>query len=207
MTTGLTIHYTGVNGDSAELSRAVCLKMSGFWSEPAEYQTSHRRRRGALLLLRAGRNDRALPCIECDNFVIPGITSSCSMSPIIAGSPSGSYLNGISYLGRGWSSDPETVMTQQWGLPVHYFCGFHTTPYGFHRRRMWISPAPRPRTCITPSAAGSRTCRRGDLMIDNFGGRASMYVNYRSDLWKQMRGPGRSATWAPASTGPSAELL
>jgi hypothetical protein len=82
-------------------------------------------------------------------------------------------------------------MTQQWGLPVHYFCGFHTTPYSFQQT---------PHVDLTGATAddmyyafccGLAELPAGDLMIDNHGGRASMFLDYRSDLWKQLRGPGR----------------
>lgn len=186
----ITIHYTGVNGDSA-LNQSYVFEDGGFWSEPAEYHTGTAEDVVRYYFCAQGGDDRALPSIESENFVIPGITSSCSMSPIIAGSPSGSYLNGISYLGRGWSSDPETVMTQQWGLPVHYFCGFHTTPYGFQQTPHVDLTGATPEDLHYAFCCGLADLPAGDLMIDNFGGRASMYVNYRSDLWKQMRGPGR----------------
>ena len=82
-------------------------------------------------------------------------------------------------------------MTQQWGLPVHYFCGFHTTPYGFQQTpHMDLSEAT-PEDMHYAFCCGLAELPGGDLMIDNFGGRASMFINYRSDLWKQMRGPGR----------------
>jgi hypothetical protein len=150
----LSVHYTGVNS-SAELFASWKFEDDGLWSEPVDYKTSTGEDVVRYYSCAHGGSGRVLPGIECDNFVIPGITSSCSMSPIIASSPSGSYLNGISYLGRGWSSDPEVVMTQQWGLPVHYFCGFHTLP----RRRTWTLPARRTRTCTMPSVAGWRNCR------------------------------------------------
>lgn len=186
----LTIHYTGVNG-AGELFTGWKFEDEGFWSEPVDYKTSMGEDVVRFYSCGEGRTDVVLPGIESDDFVIPGITSSCSMSPIIAGSPSGSYLNGISYLGRGWASDPEVLMTQQWGLPVHYFCGFHTTPYGFEQTpHMDLSRATAEEMHYA-FCCGLAELPAGDLMIHNFGGRASMYVNYRSDLWKQMRGPGR----------------
>ncbi len=185
----ITIHYTGVNGDSA-LDQSYVFEGDGFWSEPGEYHTATAEDVVRYYFCAQGGNDRALPSIECDDFVIPGITSSCSMSPTIAASPSGSYLNGISYLGRGWSSDPEIVMTQQWGLPVHYFCGFHTTPYSFAQTPHANLAGATDEDMYYAFCCGLAELPGGDLMIDNHGGRASMYVNYRSDLWKQMRGPG-----------------
>ena len=186
----LNIHYTGVNG-SGELLTSWKFEDEGFWSEAVDYKTSTAVDVVRFYFCAQGGSTRVLPSIECDDFVYPGITSSCSMSPIIAGSPSGSYLNGISYLGRGWSSDPETVMTQQWGLPVHYFCGFHTTPYSFAQTAQMDLAGATPDDMYYAFCCGLAELPGGDLMIDNFGGRASMYINYRSDLWKQMRGPGR----------------
>jgi hypothetical protein len=186
----LTVHYTGVNGPG-ELFTSWKFEDEGFWSEAVDYKTSTAEDVVRFYFCAQGGTNRALPGIECDDFVYPGVTSSCSMSPIIAASPSGSYLNGISYLGRGWSSDPEVVMTQQWGLPVHYFCGFHTTPYSYAQTPHVDLTGATDEDMYYAFCCGLAELPGGDLMIDNFGGRASMYINYRSDLWKQMRGPGR----------------
>jgi hypothetical protein len=186
----LAIHYTGVNG-SAELFASWKFDDEGFWSEPVDYQTSTAEDVVRFYSCAQGGTDRALPGIECDDFVIPGITSSCSISPIIGGGPSGAYLNQISYLGRGWASDPEVLATQQWGLPVHYFCGFHTTPYSFQQTPHVDLAGATVDDMYYAFCCGLAELPGGDLMIDNNGGRASMFVNYRSDLWKQLHGPGR----------------
>ena len=186
----LTIHYEGVNG-SSKLTTNWKFDDEGFWSEPVDYETSSAEDVVRFYFCAQGGKDRALPAIECDDFVIPGITSSCSISPIIAGGPSGTYLNQISYLGRGWASDPEVLATQQWGLPVHYFCGFHTTPYSFQRTPHEDLAGSTADDLYYAFCCGLAELPAGDLMIDNYGGRASIFVNYRSDLWKQLRGPGR----------------
>jgi hypothetical protein len=187
---GLSIHYTGVNG-FGELFTSWRFEDGGFWSEPVDYQTPAAEDVVRYYCCAQGGTHRALPAIECDDFVIPGITSSTSISPIVAGSPSGTYLNQVSYLGRGWSSDPNVLATQQWGLPVHYFCGFHTTPYAFAQTPHVDLAGAAPGDLYYAFCGGLAELPAGDLMIDNFGGRASLYVNYRSDFWKQLRGPGR----------------
>lgn len=186
----LRVRYSAVNG-SSELLTEWKFEDEGFWSEAVEYRSNANEDVVRFYVCGEGQSDRVLPGIECDDFVFPGITSSCSMSPIIAGGASGTYLNQISYLGRGWASDPDVLATQQWGLPVHYFCGFHTTPYGFQRTPHVNLEDATPEDLHYAFCCGLAELPTGDLMVHNFGGRASMYVNYRSDLWKQMRGPGR----------------
>lgn len=186
----LTIHYNGVNG-SGELTTGWRFDDGGFWSEPVEYHTASAEDVVRFYFCAQGGGDRAVPAIECDYFVFPGIGSSCAVSPIMPGGPSGDYLNQISYLGRGWSSDPDVLQTQQWGMPAHYFCGYHLSPYGFQQT---------PRVDLTGAGTddmyhafccGLAEMPAGDLMVHNFGGRASLFVLHRSDLWKQLRGPGR----------------
>jgi hypothetical protein len=186
----LGVRYSGVNGGS-ELLTELKFEDEGFWSEPVEYTSGADEDVVRFYTCGEGASDHVLPGIECDDFVFPGITSSCSISPIIAGGPSGTYLNQVSYLGRGWASDPEVLATQQWGLPVHYFCGFHASPYGFQRTPHMDLENAAPEDLHYAFCCGLAELPAGDLMVHNLGGRASMYVNYRSDLWKQMRGPGR----------------
>jgi hypothetical protein len=188
----LTIHYAGVNG-SAKLAAAWKFDDDGFWSEPVEYETSAAEDVVHFYACAQGGTSRALPSIECDDFVVPGITSSCSISPIVSGGSAGAFFNEVSYLGRGWADDPEILATQQWGMPVHYFCGFHTTPYAFQRAPQRDLTGSTPDDMYYAFCCGLAELPAGDLMIEHHGGRASMYVNYRSDLWQQMRGPGRLA--------------
>jgi hypothetical protein len=84
------------------------------------------------------------------------------------------------WLGRG-SSAPGP--SQQWGLPVHYFCGFS------------VDAASGGRDSFTAGRSAAFTCGladlpAGDLFLQLDSGKSSLWVNYRSDLWKHMRGPG-----------------
>ena len=60
-----------------------------------------------------------VPSMESQYFVHPAISECSSTSPVF---PSRIRLDFQNWLGRGSSHDPE-VISQQWGLPVHYFCG------------------------------------------------------------------------------------
>ncbi len=60
------------------------------------------------------------PALAQTHSVIPGISTSSGLSPIIRAE---TYLKLTSWLGR--RSDPAPGLFQQWGLPAHYFCGFH----------------------------------------------------------------------------------
>ena len=73
--------------------------------------------------------------------------------------------------------------SQQWGLPVHYFSGFSVDAPGGGR------------DSFTAGRSAAFTCGLadlpgGDLFLQLDSGKSSMWVDYRSDLWKHMRGPG-----------------
>lgn len=60
-----------------------------------------------------------VPSMESQYFVHPAMSECSSTSPVF---PSRIRFDFKNWLGRGSSHDPE-VVSQQWGLPVHYFCG------------------------------------------------------------------------------------
>ena len=91
------------------------------------------------------------------------------------------HLDQSVWLGRG-SFTPG--LTQQWGLPVHYFCGYS------------IAGSSGARNMYTEGRSDAFVCGladlpSGDLFLHLFEGSYSLWVDYRSDLWKHMRGPGQ----------------
>ncbi len=76
-------------------------------------------------------------------------------------------------------------------MPVHYFCGFS------------IDTSKGLQNTFTEGRSESFTCGladlpSGDLFLNMFQGNCSPWVDYRSDLWKHVQGPGKlslGATW------------
>jgi hypothetical protein len=78
----------------------------------------------------------------------------------------------------------EPGLSQQWGLPAHFFCGF--------------SPAAGDKTsgALSTKLSGSFCCGlaslpAADYFLDWRGATLSPVFSYRTDLWGQCRGPAR----------------
>jgi hypothetical protein len=101
------------------------------------------------------------------------------MSPIVT---SDLGLNMTSWLGRG--SSPTPGLLQQWGLPAHFFCGFHRSKSGAIKSSLtkYLSEA---------FCCGLAELPNGDLFLETRDGRHSLIVDYRSDLWESLHGPGQ----------------
>ena len=84
------------------------------------------------------------------------------------------------WLGRG-SFIPG--LNQQWGLPVHYFCGF-SMDQSAGARNMFTSKR------SDAFACGLADLPAGDLFLQLYQGNCSPWIDYRSDLWKHIHGPG-----------------
>jgi hypothetical protein len=87
-----------------------------------------------------------------------------------------------SWLGRG--SSPTPGLLQQWGLPAHFFCGFHRSKSGAIKSSLtkYLSEA---------FCCGLAELPNGDLFLETRDGRHSLIVDYRSDLWESLHGPGQ----------------
>lgn len=93
------------------------------------------------------------------------------------------------WAGRGWSGGPGIL--QAWGLPVHYFCGYHRSPYDFGKTPSAKLPQVPEEELLNAFCCGLAELPNGDLFVELREGRCSLMVSYRSDLWGQLRGPGR----------------
>jgi len=120
-------------------------------------------------------------------FIHPGITEGSSVSPIV---PEGVGLKDLSWLGRGGPGLPGSSILQQWGLPVDFFCGFNINRVGPGQRDAYTRGRSEAFCC------GLSELPSGDLLLDLRSGAASMIVNYRSDLWGNLRGPGKMSAGA-----------
>ena len=174
----VTIEYEGVNG-SASLSITCRFDNDGLWMEDVDYETSGSENIVALHYFADGTGDSARPTLENFYLILPGISESSGISPIVT---SDMGVNLTSWLGRG--SSPAPGLLQQWGLPAHYFCGLHRNKGGALKSSMtkFLSEA---------FCCGLADLPSGDLFLETSGGRHSLIVSYRSDIWKHLHGPGR----------------
>jgi hypothetical protein len=174
----VTIAYEGVNG-SARLSITCRFDDDGLWMEDVDYETPGSENIVALHYFAEGSGDSARPTLENFYLLLPGISESSGISPIVT---SDMDVHLTSWLGRG--SSPAPGLLQQWGLPAHYFCGLHRNKGGAMKSSMtkFLSEA---------FCCGLAELPSGDLFLETSGGRHSLIVSYRSDIWKHLHGPGR----------------
>lgn len=170
--------YEGVNGQS-RVSITWRFEEHGIWTDPAVYESATAEDIVSLHYFGKGDGTAATPSLRATLLVIPGICESAAVSPIVN---EGVFMNQTVWLGRGGSRGG---LQQQWGLPAHFFGGFSITPPGQGMRDQFTEGTSDAFTC------GLSDLPNGDLLMDLRGGGSSLWVNYRSDLWKHLRGPGR----------------
>jgi hypothetical protein len=170
--------YEAVN-HTATLSTAWRFDQHGAWMEPVIYQTTAAEDVVSLHYFAEADGERVKPSLGVHNLVLPGISESPSISPLAI---PGLGWDLTSWLGRG--SPKGLSMDQQWGLPAHYFCGYH---------QHWPGDSEVPQA-DNPSAAfccGLADLPNGDFFLTQLHGRASLRFELRGDLWKHLRGPGQ----------------
>ena len=185
----LTIDYTGVNGD-ARLSMTWRFQQDGFWLDPVRYESSTAEDVVRLHYFSIGNGANTAPCLTSDYFVLPGIMQCSTMNPVF---PVDKMMNmrlaETYWLGRGYLESPRFL--QQWGLPVHYFCGFHRSPFDFQRTpSIPLEPTNAEGEFLDSFCCGLADLPNGDLFFETVRNHYSLYVNYRGDLWGHLRGPG-----------------
>jgi hypothetical protein len=172
----VTVDYEGVNG-GGRLSLTWRFDEHGIWTEPIVYEAPSAQDVISLHYFSDLKANKPIPSLHANYLVVPGISEASTISPIVRDYVS---LNESVWLGRG-SSAPGP--SQQWGLPVHYFCGFS------------IDDSSGARDGFTEGRSAAFACGLadlpgGDLFLQLDSGKSSLWVDYRSDLWKHMRGPG-----------------
>ncbi len=180
----VTIHYEGVNG-AAEVLIAWRFDSHGIWTEPVIYKTSTAEDIVSLHYFPENSSVERKPSLHSTYLVVPGISEGSAVSPVLRDDV---HLNESVWLGRG-SFTPG--FNQQWGLPVHFFCGF-TADQSAGARNMFTSNR------SDAFACGLADLPAGDLFLQLYQGSCSPWIDYRSDLWKHLRGPGSlqlGATW------------
>ncbi len=174
----VSIHYEAVNGH-AKLSTTWRFGDQSIRVEPAVYETPSNE---DVISFHAFAEELAgdpFPALKASYLIVPGISEGSSVSPIVR---SDVGLNVLSWLGHGSFG---TGMLQQWGLPVHFFCGFNINIAHGVARDAYTRGRSEAFCC------GLADLPNGDLFLNLKSGAASVIVNYRSDLWGHVRGPRR----------------
>ena len=172
----VTVSYAGVNGNG-RLSVTWRFEDKALWLEPIVYDSPNTENIVALHYFARGTGQAARPTLENFYLILPGISESPGVSPIVT---SDLGLNMTSWLGRG--SSPTPGLGQQWGLPAHFFCGANRSKSGAIKSSLtkYLSEA---------FCCGLAELPNGDLFLETRDGRHSLIVDYRSDLWESLHGP------------------
>jgi hypothetical protein len=173
----ISFQYEGVNG-TGRLSIVWRFDEQGIWTDPIVYDSQAAEDVVSVHYFTQSDGVRHTPSLFSEYFVVPGISEGSAISPILWNSVK---LDEKVWLGRG-SFIPGLL--QQWGLPVHYFCGFNVTASGGDRD-MFVTGRSDAFTC------GLADLPNGDLFLQMYEGSSSIWIDYRSDIWKHLRGPGR----------------
>jgi hypothetical protein len=174
----VSFHYEAVNGH-ARLSTTWRFEEDTIRIDPVVYETPVPEDIISLHYFAAVRHGEPYPALGCSYLIDPGISEGSSISPIVR---SDTGLDTMSWLGHGSFGGS---LLQQWGLPVDFFCGFNVNDSGQSSRDSFTHGRSDAFCC------GLTDLPNGDLFLNLKYGAAGMIVNYRSDLWGHLRGPGR----------------
>ncbi len=167
--------YSKVNG-SGSLTVAWRFDNNCLWMEPVIYESSVSEDIVSLNLFAEASGDNAKPGLETSVLVLPGICEGEDVSPIVDANVG---LNLRTSLGRAGNG-----ITQQWGLPGHYFAGLRRASGG-------IPEDPTPSDTGQAFCCGLTELPNADLYLDQEHGRGSLVFDYRGDLWGHVRGPAK----------------
>lgn len=167
----LLVTYRDVNG-GARLRVELRFESEHFWIEPVRYLDPAGRHVVALHHFAHAAAD-PVPALHCTYLIQPGLSMSGALSPVL---PTELGLDVTSWLGRG-SMGPDSEVLQQWGLPVHYFCG--VSREAGHNARGSLTGGQSDAFCC-----GLAELPDADLMMHLRGGALSPVFNLRADLWR-----------------------
>ena len=173
----VTVEYEKVNG-AARVSVTWRFDEHGIWLDPIIYDTPTSEDVVSFHYFSEVNGTSSQPSLHSTYLVVPGISEGSGVSPIIRDY---THLNENVWLGRG-SFTPG--LNQQWGLPLHYFCGF-SIDSSTGLRNMFTEGRSEAFTC------GLADLPSGDLFLNMYQGNCSPWIDYRSDLWKHVRGSGK----------------
>ena len=186
----VTFTYEAVNG-SSRLLVTWRFDSHGIWTEPVIYETTAQEDVISLHYFSEVSDPNTKPSLHATYLVVPGLSDSSTISPIVRDNVG---LDESVWLGRGSRT---AGLHQQWGLPVHYFAGFSLE--GWTGLRGMFTEGRSDAFCC-----GLSDLPGGDFFLQLQEGNCGPWVDYRSDLWKHVRGPGRlslgaTLLWSVAS--------
>ncbi len=117
------------------------------------------------------------PSMYSHYAVVPGLCMSASVSPVV---DLHSRLSVTTVLGSGAMRG--SGLTQQWGLPAHYFCTFNTSD-------TWNAMGAKNRQSGA-ACWGLAELPQGDFRLKIREIALSPVLNLRGDIWKHMQTPG-----------------
>ena len=167
--------YANVNG-SGTIAVAWRFEDDALWLEPVIYESSADEDIVSLNLFADAGGASANSALRTVHLVLPGISESNAVSPIVSAEVGLSLRTSLGRAGSG--------ITQQWALPCHYFAGFRATGAGTPEE----AAAP---TTTNAFCCGLSDLPNSDLYLEQQHGRASLVFDYRGDLWNHMRGPSK----------------
>jgi hypothetical protein len=170
----VTFEYSGVNGGS-HAAFSWRFEDRAIWTDAITYDTPEAQDIVSLHYFCDANPSEAEPTLHSDFLVVPGICEGDAVSPILQ------ELNFDEELWLGHGSYTRGL-PQQWALPVDYFCGMNSNSAGD-----W--PWTQRQEGIAAFTCGLAELPAGDLFLQLAGGQAGLKIDYRSDLWKQLRGP------------------
>lgn len=173
----VTVNYEGVNGDG-RLSVIWRFDRHGIWTDPVTYESPSGHDVVSFHYFTEFKGSQREPTLHSAYLVVPGISEASTISPIQRDYV---HLDQDVWLGRG---SPIPGLVQQWALPVDYFCGFNIASPGA-ARNTFVEGRSDAFTC------GLASLPAGDMFLQMYEGQAAPWVDYRSDLWHHLRGPGK----------------
>lgn len=188
----VTVSYEGVNG-TARMTLTWRFDEHGMWLDPLTYETDAAEDVVSVVYFGEARADGVHPALESSHHVIPALSNGSGVSPIVQ---EDAKLRMTTCLGASAFSGPG--LHQQWGLPAHYFCGFHRNAHLNAKGAM--TDALSDAFCF-----GLAELPDGDFWLRIVDGSVSPWLFVGSDLWGHRRGPG-SFTIGPRmllTTGPT----
>ena len=184
----IVFDYDGVNGAS-RLSSAWRFDELGIWMEPIEYQASAGHDVVSLHYFAGEDGWKSTPTLHSSYLVAPGLLSGSPVSPIVSEYV---HLDENVWLGRG-SFIPG--LSQQWGLPVHYFCGF-SIDGSAGQRNMYTDGRSDAFACGLADLPG------GDLFLQLYEGKSGPGSTIAAICGSTIAAPAASS-WAQPGSGPS----
>jgi hypothetical protein len=175
----VTIHYSGINGN-ADLTVTWIFEEDFIRLEPLQYTTPEAEELVKLVYFAEPLESSSAtyrPSLYSRYAVVPGLCMSTCVSPVI---DLHSNLSVTTVLGSGAMRGPG--LTQQWGLPAHYFGLFNTSD-------RWNTIGARSQQSGAV-CCGLAELPPGDFRLDIREIALSPVLNVRSDIWKHIQTPG-----------------